>query len=63
MSRRDAETSWNGEHNAANGVAISWPPNRASILIAAYLSDSIVAPPARNAAHAEIGRIVAETWC
>jgi beta-lactamase class A len=52
----------NGEHNAANAVAIAWPPGRPPILISAFLSDSAVDPPARNPAHAEIARIVAETW-
>lgn len=49
-------------HNATNDVAIAWPPSRAPILIACYLSDSIVDSAARNAAHAEVARIVAETW-
>jgi|CXWL01.1.fsa_nt_gi beta-lactamase class A len=49
-------------HNATNDVAIAWPPGRAPIIIACYLSDSIVDMAARNAAHAEIARIVAESW-
>jgi len=58
----DKTGTWNGEHNATNDVAIVWPPGRAPILIAAYLSASTVDPAARNAAHAEIARIVAEEW-
>jgi len=50
------------EHNATNDVAIAWPPSGAPILIAAYLSDSVTDAAARNAAHAEIGRIIAEEW-
>jgi beta-lactamase class A len=58
----DKTGTWNGEHNAANDVAIAWPPNSAPIIIACYLSESIVAPAQRNQAHAEIARLVAETW-
>jgi beta-lactamase class A len=50
------------EHNATNDVAIAWPPNRAPIIITCYLSESTVEPEARNAAHAEITRIVAGEW-
>jgi beta-lactamase class A len=50
------------DHNATTDVAIAWPPRRAPIVIAAFLSDSNVALSERNAAHAEIARIVAETW-
>jgi beta-lactamase class A len=49
-------------HNATIDVAIAWPPGRAPILIACFFSDSTVDLPARNAAHAEIARIVVETW-
>ncbi|MCA8886254.1 MAG: class A beta-lactamase [Hyphomonadaceae bacterium] len=58
----DKTGTWNGEHNATNDVAIAWPPNGAPIVIAAYLSDSTGNAAARNAAHAEIGRIIAEEW-
>lgn len=51
-----------GANNATNDVAIVWPPNGAPILIAAYMSNSTADEAARNAAHAEIGRIVAEAW-
>lgn len=51
-----------GVHNAANDVAIAWPPDRAPILIASYLSDSVVDSTARNAAHAEIARIIVEQF-
>jgi beta-lactamase class A len=58
----DKTGTWNGEHNAANDVAIAWPPGRAPIVIACYLHGTNVEPPARNAAHAEIARIIAEEW-
>ena len=58
----DKTGTWPGEPNAANDVAIAWPPQRAPILIACYLSASAVEPAERNAAHAEIARIVVEDW-
>jgi beta-lactamase class A len=58
----DKTGTWNGENNAANDVAIAWPPNAAPIVIASYLHRSTAGPPARNAAHAEIARIIAEEW-
>lgn len=51
-----------GEHNATTDVAIAWPPGRAPIVIACFLSDSTVDAAARNAAHADVARIIAETW-
>lgn len=58
----DKTGTWTGEHNATNDVAIAWPPNRPPIVIAAYISRSTAEFPERNAAHAEIARIVAQEW-
>ena len=58
----DKTGTWNGPTNATNDVAIAWPPGRAPILIACYLSASTIEFAARNAVHAEIGRIIAEEW-
>jgi beta-lactamase class A len=58
----DKTGTWNGRTNATNDVAIAWPPGRAPIIIASYLSASTVEPEQRNAAHAEIARIIAEEW-
>ena len=44
---------------AANDVAVVWPPGRPPILIAAYSSDSTRALAQLDAAHAEIGRLIA----
>lgn len=49
-------------HNATTDVAIAWPPGKAPIIVACFLSDSIVGLDARNAAHAEVGRMVAADW-
>ncbi len=48
-----------GGHGTTNDIAIIWPPNRAPILVAAYLTGSKGGPEARNAVLAEVGRIVA----
>lgn len=58
----DKTGTWTGEHNATNDVAIAWPPGRAPILIAVYLSASTAPFAKRNAAHAEIARIIAQEW-
>ncbi|MBL8531380.1 MAG: serine hydrolase, partial [Hyphomonadaceae bacterium] len=59
----DKTGTWNGEHNAANDVAIAWPaPHGAPIIVCAYLHRSTIDAAGRNAAHAEIGRIIAAEW-
>lgn len=50
------------EHNATTDVAIAWPPGRAPIIIASFLSESTVDLAARKAAHAEIARIIVEQF-
>jgi beta-lactamase class A len=49
-----------GEAGAVNDLAIAWPPGRAPILVAAYLSDSDADFARLVRAHAEIGRLVAQ---
>jgi beta-lactamase class A len=51
-----------GESGALNDVAIAWPPGRAPILIAAYFDGAQKPIDEINAAHAEIGRIVAQAF-
>lgn len=48
-----------GGHSAVNDVAIAWPPGRAPILVAAYMSDGEAGLEALCAAHADVGRLVA----
>ncbi|MEZ5959207.1 MAG: class A beta-lactamase [Hyphomonadaceae bacterium] len=48
------------EHNATTDVAIAWPPGRAPIIIACFLSDSTIDFAERKAAHAEIARYTVE---
>lgn len=51
-----------GANNATNDVMIAWPPGQPPIFITCYLSHSTAPMADRNAAHAEIARIVAESW-
>jgi beta-lactamase class A len=48
-----------GAHGAMNDFVIAVPPQRAPILLAAYLSESTAAPDVLEGAHAEIARIAA----
>jgi beta-lactamase class A len=47
-----------GGHCTVNDVAIAWPPGRAPILVAAYMSDGEAGLEALCAAHADVGRLV-----
>jgi len=52
-----------GTHNATTDVAIGWSaPASAPMVIACFLSDSAVDLAARDAAHADVARLVVETW-
>ncbi|MGZ8351333.1 MAG: class A beta-lactamase [Allosphingosinicella sp.] len=59
---RVGDKTGNGANGAANDLAIAWPPGRAPILIASYMSGVQVDDTARHAAHAEVGRIVAAAF-
>ncbi|GAM97582.1 beta-lactamase [alpha proteobacterium U9-1i] len=59
---RVGDKTGSGARGAVNDVAIAWPPGRAPIVIASYMSDGEADTATRSAAHAEIGRIIAETW-
>lgn len=56
---RAGDKSGTGERGAVNDVLIAWPPGRGPILVAAYMSDSASPVDVLNAAHAELGRLVA----
>jgi beta-lactamase class A len=52
-----------GQNGAVNDLVITWPPGRRPIFIAVYTSESKLTTVELNAAHAEIGRLVAgEKW-
>lgn len=44
----------------ANDSGVVWPPNRAPLIVSAYLADSAVDGAARDATLAEVGRLVRE---
>ena len=50
-----------GDNATSNVVAILHPPGRAPILAGIFMTGSQAPPPARDAAQAEIGRILVET--
>lgn len=52
-------TGGNGAHN---DVAIAFPPGRAPIVIASYLSESEASPSMKTSAHREIARLVVEEF-
>jgi beta-lactamase class A len=51
-----------GGHGTSNDVAILWPPGRAPIVVAAYLTGATVSRDGQNDALAEVGRIVAAAF-
>ncbi|MGI4875963.1 MAG: serine hydrolase, partial [Janthinobacterium lividum] len=54
----DKTGSWSG-NGTSNDVAIAWPPGRAPILIAVYLTGSTLDDAGRSGIIADVGRIVA----
>ena len=47
-----------GARGALNDIGIAWPPGRAPIVIASYLSGGDASPEVRTAAHASVARFV-----
>jgi beta-lactamase class A len=56
---RVGDKTGTGGNGAANDVACAWPPQHPPLVIASYVSAPDATPAARNAAHAEVARIVA----
>jgi len=56
---RAGDKTGTGANGASNDVAIVFPPQRAPILIASYITAREVDDPARERAHANVARIVA----
>jgi beta-lactamase class A len=59
---RAGDKTGTGDNATANDIAIFWPPDRAPILVAVYYTGSPGSAEARNQLHAEVARIVAETF-
>jgi len=55
---RVGDKTGGGDNGTANDVAIVWPPGRAPILIAIYLTGTSATDERRNAIHAEVARAV-----
>lgn len=45
-----------GENGTANDVAVIWPPNGASLVLASYLTGSTLDAAGRDAVHADVAR-------
>ena len=58
----EGDKTGTGSRGAAVDDAIIWPPNRAPILAAAYVSDSSKPVEMLEAAHAEMGRMIATAF-
>lgn len=57
---RVGDKTGTGDRGTANDVAIMWPPNRAPLLVTAYLTGALHATPAqRDATLAKVGAAVA----
>jgi beta-lactamase class A len=59
---RTGDKTGNGANGAANDLAIAWPPGRAPILIACYLSGGTVDTAARDLVHQQVARAVAAAF-
>lgn len=59
---RIGDKTGSGRFGTTNDVAIVWPPGRAPLLLAVYLTETSRAPRARDAALAEVARLVVTTW-
>lgn len=56
---RIADKTGAGANGTNNDVGVLWPPGRAPVLVAAYLTGSTVDGPARDRAIADVGRLAA----
>ena len=57
---RVGDKTGTGPHATCNDVAIAWPPGRSPVLIAAYLTGGSATDDAREAALAEVARVVVQ---
>jgi beta-lactamase class A len=56
---RIGEKTGSGERGTANDVGIIWPPGRAPMLVAVYLTQSPQSSDEKNAVIAAVGRAIA----
>jgi beta-lactamase class A len=59
---RIGDKTGSGENGTANTIGILWPPGSSPILAAVYYTGSTEPRDRMNAVHAQIGRLVADTF-
>jgi beta-lactamase class A len=59
---RVGDKTGSGEHGARNDIAILRPPGRAPILACVYFAESSLSDDARDAAIADVGRVIASAF-
>ena len=59
---RVGDKTGSGEHGARNDIAILWPPGRAPILACVYFAEANLSDDAREAAIADVGRVIASVF-
>ena len=61
-SWRVGDKTGTGDNGTANTIAIIWPPARKPMLATVYYTASPSSVEIQNAANAEVGRIIADTF-
>jgi beta-lactamase class A len=56
---RIGDKTGTGERGSTNDVAVAWPPQRAPLVVVAYLTDCAAPIESREAALARVGRVMA----
>jgi beta-lactamase class A len=51
-----------GPNGALNDIAIAWPPRRAPILVASYMTGGDIDDAARSAGQADVARAIGAAW-
>ena len=59
---RIGDKTGSGSHGSANDIAILWPPGRAPLLVATYLTGTTADPGRREAALAAVARAIARAF-
>jgi beta-lactamase class A len=59
---RAGDKTGTGARGASNDIGFAIPPGRPPILIASYIDAPEATPANRNAAHSQVGRVVAEAF-
>jgi beta-lactamase class A len=57
---RIGDKTGSGEHGTANDLAVIWPPGRAPVIAAVYLTNTQADAEHRNGAIADVGRAIAK---